>query len=248
MAQSCSFAQHNQREKVMKSRWQPRNGSDGRSGSSQLHSESTWIVVIKIFAINLYHHSHFLAFTTWSSCTGLQNWAVPFLQLAWLFFWVDITSFVISLFSVISGGENKDDLWAYFWIQTILDPSKATGIDGIRPKISKYCASALFKPLHYLHSLILRKHTIPLEWCIHCTVPVFKSGDKALVTNYRPISLLCNASKVLEQLIYNNIIDHINKIISSLQFGFLKHRSVVQQLLLLFDNMCAPTTKQMYYI
>ena len=104
-----------------------------------------------------------------------------------------------------------------------LDPSKATGIDEIGPKILKYCASALLKPLHYLYSLILRKHTIPLEWCIHCIVPVFKSGDIALVTNYRPISLLCNASKVLEQLIYNNIIDDINKIISPLQFGFLKH-------------------------
>jgi len=72
--------------------------------------------------------------------------------------------------------------------------SKATGIDGIVPKILKYCTSALFKPLYYLYSLILRKHTIP----IHCIIPVFKSGEKALVTNYSPISLLCNASKILK--------------------------------------------------
>jgi len=58
-----------------------------------------------------------------------------------------------------------------------LDHSKATGIDGIGCKILKYCPPALFKPLHYLYSLILRKNTIPLEWCIHCIVPVFKSGD-----------------------------------------------------------------------
>jgi len=86
-----------------------------------------------------------------------------------------------------------------------LDPNKATGIDGIGPKVLKHCAVALFKPLHYLYSLILRKHTLPLEWCIHSIIPAIKSGDKALVTNYRPISLLCNASKILEQLIYNKI-------------------------------------------
>ena len=119
----------------------------------------------------------------------------------------------------------------------ILDPNKATGIDGIGPKILKHCAAALYKPFHYLYSLILRKHTLPLEWCIHCIIPVFKSGDKALVTNYRPISLLCNSSKILEQLIYNKIIDHIIRVISPLQFGFLKHRSVVQQLLILFNNI-----------
>jgi len=76
--------------------------------------------------------------------------------------------------------------------------SKATGIGGIGPK---YYAPALFKPLHYLYSLILCKQTIPLEWCIHCIVPVLKSGDKALVTNCRPISLLCNVSKILEVLL-----------------------------------------------
>ena len=46
---------------------------------------------------------------------------------------------------------------------------------------------------------------------------------------------------------YNNIIDHINKIISS-QFGFLKHRSVVQQLLLLFDSVCINHQTDVLYL
>ena len=40
-----------------------------------------------------------------------------------------------------------------FHALTTLDPNKATGIDGIGPKILKYCAAAAFKPLHYLYSL-----------------------------------------------------------------------------------------------
>jgi len=94
-----------------------------------------------------------------------------------------------------------------------LDTNKATGIDRIGPKVLKH---ALFKPLYYLYSLFLHKHTLSLEWCIHCIIPVFKSGDKALVTNYRPISQLCNSSKILEQLISPEYItkDHITRVIS----------------------------------
>ena len=103
-----------------------------------------------------------------------------------------------------------------------LDPHKAVDIDGIGPKILKNCASFLYRPLHYLFNLSLHKHVIPLEWCTHTVIPIFKSGDRGSVTNYRPISLLCNASKVLEKLIYDKIIDHLNKFISPAQFGFLK--------------------------
>ena len=53
-------------------------------------------------------------------------------------------------------------------------------------------------------------------------VPVHKSGDKTQVTNYRPMSLLCMTSKVLEQLVYNKTISYISSFLSPQQFGFLK--------------------------
>lgn len=120
---------------------------------------------------------------------------------------------------------------------TSLNPHKATGIDGIGPKILKNCALTLFKPIHYLFTLSLRKHTLPTEWCIHSIVPVFKSGDKTSVNNYRPISLLCNTSKIMEQLIYDKVISHILNCISPQQFGFLRNRSTIQQLLILWNNI-----------
>jgi len=89
-----------------------------------------------------------------------------------------------------------------------LNPCKAVGMDDIGPKVLKGCAISLYKPFHYLYNLILRQ---PLEWCMHCIVPIFKSGDKSSVSNYRPVSLLCNSSKVLEHLIYDQIIGHVYK-------------------------------------
>ena len=61
----------------------------------------------------------------------------------------------------------------------------------------------LAKSLHHLFSTSLNRYAIPHEWYIHTIVPVHKSGDKAHVTNYYPISLLCTTSKVLEQLVYS---------------------------------------------
>ena len=57
------------------------------------------------------------------------------------------------------------------------------------------------------------------------------SGDASLVKNYRPISLLSNASKILEHPIYNKIIDHLApwSLINHHQFGFKQGKSAVQQ-------------------
>ena len=83
-----------------------------------------------------------------------------------------------------------------------LDSTKATGIDGISPAVLKNCASVLTKPLCYLFSLIILCCCLPSEWKTHCIIPIFKSGNKSIVSNYRPISLLCIVSKVLERIIY----------------------------------------------
>ena len=76
---------------------------------------------------------------------------------------------------------------------------------------------------------------------IHCITPVFKSGNKNSVKNYRPISLLCNTSKVLEKIIYDKIIEFVSKSISSAQFGALKGRSTIQQLLVFLHQVVNST-------
>ena len=116
-----------------------------------------------------------------------------------------------------------------------LTSDKSSGLDRIGPKLLKNCALALYIPIHHLFSLSLASHTIPSEWKIHSITPIHKSGDKSLVSNYRPISLLCIISKVLERIIYNHLSKFLleqNPIYIS-QFGFRKHHSTTQQLLYL---------------
>ena len=42
-------------------------------------------------------------------------------------------------------------------------------------------------------------------------IPVFKKGDKLLVSNYRPISLLSNMNKIFEKLIFNRVYSFLEK-------------------------------------
>ena len=53
-------------------------------------------------------------------------------------------------------------------------------------------------------------------------VPVFKSGNKRVVTNYRPISLFFSFSKIFEKLLYQRLDTFIRKhsIISPFHYGF----------------------------
>lgn len=119
-----------------------------------------------------------------------------------------------------------------------LDPSKAVGPDGIGPNLLKYCSTALCNPLHHLFSLCLQQHDIPSEWKSHLITPIHKAGDKTSIKNYRPISLLCCTSKVLEKIIHSKIMDFfLNSSPPNSQFGFLPNRSTIQQLLIFIHNI-----------
>ena len=109
------------------------------------------------------------------------------------------------------------------------------GCDGISPNVLKHCALTLYIPLHHLFYLSINQHYLPLEWRTHLIKSIHKSGDKNCVKNYRPISLLCIISKVFEKIVYNNLIDFVGK--SDCQFGFLKNRSTLQQLLILVNSI-----------
>ena len=68
---------------------------------------------------------------------------------------------------------------------------------------------------------------VPDELKIAHVVPIFKSGVKALFSNYRPISVLPCFSKFLERIIYNRIINYLNdfNVLCDNQYGFRKNRS-----------------------
>ena len=59
--------------------------------------------------------------------------------------------------------------------------------------------------------------------------PLFKSGNRNLMSNYRPISILPTLSKIFEKLIHVRIYQFLdeNQVLYSYQFGFRKVHSTV---------------------
>ena len=93
------------------------------------------------------------------------------------------------------------------------------------------------EPVTYICYLSLKINTFPADWKVHKICPIPKKGDLCLVKNYRPISLLPILSKVLESIVYKKIIDFIRPQLNNHQFGFLKNRSCLSEMLAFFSNI-----------
>ena len=120
-----------------------------------------------------------------------------------------------------------------------LNPSKAAGPDNIHPQLLKSGCLALYEPtcIANLFSLCLNTSSLPDEWKIHKIIPIPKKGDLSDVRNYRPISLLSIVSKVLERIVFDKVLPFIGPKLSDHQFGFMKNRSSLSQLLLYFSDI-----------
>ena len=68
-----------------------------------------------------------------------------------------------------------------------------------------------------------------------CMVPLFKSGDKRLFSNYRSVSVLPIFSKFLEKIAYFCLINYLDKhkLLASNQYGFRKVKSLLTKVILL---------------
>ena len=118
-----------------------------------------------------------------------------------------------------------------------LDPSKAPAPDGLPTMVLMTCARELTPSLCALFNLSLAEGKLPTEWKDALVVPVHKKGKKEDVTNYRPITLLCVVSKVLERCIFKHFKDFLCPLFDNAQHGFLQGRSTVTQLLAFYHEI-----------
>jgi hypothetical protein len=120
-----------------------------------------------------------------------------------------------------------------------LQPGKATGPDQIGNFILKSCAQELANSLCNIFNHSLRSCTYPSAWKRGNVVPVHKKSDRQKKENYRPISLLCNVSKVFEKLIHNNLYQFLNSrgLLTPKNSGFRTGDGTVNQLISIVDKI-----------
>ena len=82
---------------------------------------------------------------------------------------------------------------------------------------------------------------IPKSWKIADIIPIYKSGDKTVPSNDRPISLTYVICKVLERIIRKQVFSFLDQkdCLNSTQHGFRPGRSCLSALFNVLDNIIA---------
>ena len=120
-----------------------------------------------------------------------------------------------------------------------INPNKASGSDGISGQMLLFCDDSVVFPLKIIFENILLTSTYPDIWKLANVTPIFKKGDKQLIKNYRPISLLPICGKMFEKIIFNNLYSYLNEnnLITKNQSGFRPGVSTTNQLLYLVNEI-----------
>jgi hypothetical protein len=102
-----------------------------------------------------------------------------------------------------------------------LKSKNSHGYDEISVNILKFSSPYISSPLCHICNKIFSSGIFP-ERLNAGIKPVFKSGDRSNVSNYRPISLLPAFSKVFKKVLYVRMYQLLinNNILVDEQFGF----------------------------
>ena len=115
-----------------------------------------------------------------------------------------------------------------------MNGQSSPGCDDIVPKFIKNVYPYLIRPLYKLFGMSLGSGQIPLDWKQGIIVPIYKkNGNPSSTSSYRPICLTSCVAKLLEKIVYDNILNHLNHydILSKDQHGFLKQKSTITNLM-----------------
>ena len=108
-----------------------------------------------------------------------------------------------------------------------LKVTKASGPDGIIARRLTDAAPVIAKPVTYLVNLTISTGLIPTEWKDARVTPIFKSGARNDVNNYRPISVLPPVSRIMERAIQVQLLAFLTEhdLLSDYQSGFREKHS-----------------------
>ena len=107
-----------------------------------------------------------------------------------------------------------------------LKHNQSPGPDSVPAVILRKCAQSLAIPFELLFNRSLEVGYFPDCWKTSHVIPIHKNGDRSLVDNYRPISILSATPKFFECMVRDIMIKEFGKFIIQQQWIF--YRSVNQ--------------------
>ena len=131
-----------------------------------------------------------------------------------------------------------------------LQPGKSPGPDGIPPEVFKEGGSSLLSEITSLFQLFWEVEEVPQDLKDANIVYLYKNkGDKTSCDNYRGISLLSIAGKILAKVIIGRITKHLlDDVVSESQCGFRANRGTVDMIFALrqLQEKCREQHQNLY--
>ena len=115
----------------------------------------------------------------------------------------------------------------------------SVGWDDINVNILKSSFHHYSNVLVHLVNMSLSEGVFPDLMKIAKIIPLYKNGEKNILNNYRPVSVLPVFSKLFERVIYNRLIQFVNDndLLYEFQFGFRKKHNTTLALITLIDKI-----------
>src|SRR6218665_2375474 len=129
---------------------------------------------------------------------------------------------------------------------TTLKTTMSTGVDDIKPSIAMLSIDHIAAPLASIINSSFNSGLVPNALKIAKVIPIYKSGEKNSIANYRPISILPFFSKIMANRLTKYLSDY--SLLSSTQYGFQRGLSTYMALLDLQSNISEAMNNNMFSI
>lgn len=108
----------------------------------------------------------------------------------------------------------------------------------------------VIEPFTYICNLSFSSGVFPVNMKTAKVIPLYKNGDKNVFSNYRPVSLLPQFSKIFEKLFVTRLDKFIERynILSNNQYGFRTNHSTSMALMELIEEISIAIDKRHYFV
>ena len=119
-----------------------------------------------------------------------------------------------------------------------MDGTKSTGLDCIGPRLLKIGSTVLSPSVTFIINKSITSGVFPSIWKHAIVKPLYKSGAKDELNNYRPISILPTLSKIIEKWVHMKLMSYLNhhQLLNQKQSGFRSSHSTESALLHMTDT------------